>query len=220
MDYDALLAQTHLLSGLSEGSLAKLTDALTVREEPRDQVLFTEQEEGEAIFVLVSGGVKLQRVSEEGKEMVVNVVQPGEMFAEVILFEDPRYPVTAITAARSQIMEIPRHKVLALLAEEEFRNEFLGGIMQKLRFLVEQVYLLTSCDVRERFLRFLRRRYGIREHYTLPVAKKDIAATIGTTPETLSRMLSELQSEGYIEMAGKSLRVDATTWEAFCLDEE
>jgi CRP/FNR family transcriptional regulator len=219
MDFDALLSQTNLLSGLSGTSMRRITDALAVRTVPRNTTLFLERQEGESLFVLVSGSVKLQRVSDEGREVVVNVVQPGEMFAEVILFEDSRYPVTAVAAEESQVIEIPRRKVHELLAEEDFRNEFLGGVMRKLRFLVDQVYVLTSCDVRERFLRFLRRRYGLRERYRLAVPKKDIAAVLGTTPETLSRTLADLQDDGYISMQGRELSVFPAAWEDFWIDD-
>jgi len=219
MDFDALLSQTNLLSGLSGASMRRITDALAVRTVPRNTTLFLERQEGESLFVLVSGSVKLQRVSDEGREVVVNVVQPGEMFAEVILFEDSRYPVTAVAAEESQVIEIPKRKVHELLAEEDFRNEFLGGVMRKLRFLVDQVYVLTSCDVRERFLRFLRRRYGLRERYRLVVPKKDIAAVLGTTPETLSRTLAELQDDGYISMQGRELSVFAAAWQDFWIDD-
>jgi CRP/FNR family transcriptional regulator len=219
MDFDALLSQTNLLSGLSVTSMRRITDALAVRTVPRNTTLFLERQEGESLFVLVSGSVKLQRVSDEGREVVVNVVQPGEMFAEVILFEDSRYPVTAVAAEESQVIEIPRRKVHELLAEEDFRNEFLGGVMRKLRFLVDQVYVLTSCDVRERFLRFLRRRYGHRERYRLAVPKKDIAAVLGTTPETLSRTLTDLQDDGYINMQGRELWVSAAAWQDFWIDD-
>jgi CRP/FNR family transcriptional regulator len=199
--------------------MRRITDALAVRTVPRNTTLFLERQEGESLFVLVSGSVKLQRVSDEGREVVVNVVQPGEMFAEVILFEDSRYPVTAVAAEESQVIEIPRRKVHELLAEEDFRNEFLGGVMRKLRFLVDQVYVLTSCDVRERFLRFLRRRYGLRERYRLAVPKKDIAAVLGTTPETLSRTLADLQDDGYISMQGRELSVFPAAWEDFWIDD-
>jgi CRP/FNR family transcriptional regulator len=219
MDFDALLSQTNLLSGLSVTSMRRITDALAVRTVPRNTTLFLERQEGESLFVLVSGSVKLQRVSDEGREVVVNVVQPGEMFAEVILFEDSRYPVTAVAAEESQVIEIPRRKVHELLAEEDFRNEFLGGVMRKLRFLVDQVYVLTSCDVRERFLRFLRRRYGHRERYRLAVPKKDIAAVLGTTPETLSRTLTDLQDDGYINMQGRELWVSVAAWQDFWIDD-
>ena len=212
MNFDALVAQTDLLGGLSSRSLRKITETQRIRSLPKGGLLFLEGDEGAAIYVLASGSIRLFRSDEEGREAVVHLVRPGEVFAEAVLFDEERYPVSAEAREDSQVVEIPKERVLSLLDDPAFRNDFFSNIMRKLKFLAQQVYVLSSCDVRERLLRFLEGRFGKRIHYRIDLSKKEVASAIATTPETLSRVLARMEADGVLSWNRREIRVSEDSW--------
>ena len=212
MNFDALVAQTDLLGGLSSRSLRKITETQRIRSLPKGGLLFLEGDAGTAIYVLASGSIRLFRSDEEGREAVVHLVRPGEVFAEAVLFDEERYPVSAEAREDSQVVEIERERVLSLLEDPAFRNDFFSNIMRKLKFLAQQVYVLSSCDVRERLLRFLEGRFGKRIHYHIDLSKKEVASAIATTPETLSRVLARMEEDGILSWNRREIRVSEDAW--------
>ncbi len=212
--YD-VLAGAELFGGLSGPEVRRVGEHHRVRRFPRGAMLFLEATEGDAVYVLLSGVVKLFRTTPDGREAVVRMVQPGELFAELILFDEPRYPVSATAVVDSELIEISRTHMQDLLKDERFRNVFVANLIEKLRFLAEQVYVLSSCDVAERLFRFLKERYGRQERYEIALSKKDIAAAIATVPETLSRTLRRLETAGEMRWDGAVLEVSPEAWEAY-----
>ena len=213
MNFDAVVAQTDLLGGLSPGSLRKITETQRIRSLPKGGLLFLEGDEGAAIYVLATGSVRLFRSDEDGREAVVHWVRPGEVFAEAVLFDEEAYPVSAQAREDSQVVEIEKARVLSLLEDAEFRNDFLANVMRKVRFLAQQVYVLSSCDVRERLLRFLAGRYGKKLDYRLDLSKKEIAQAIATTPETLSRLIGKMEDDDLLEWDKNRIILAAAAWD-------
>ena len=193
VNIEQLASKTRLLGGLSPTSLRKIIGEGRTEQLNRGKILFVEGEAGTAIYILAAGSMRLFRSDEEGREATVHFVRPGELFAEVVLFDREQYPVTAEARESSTVVRIGRSHVLSLLADEEFRFDFLANVMRKLSFLASQVYILSSCEVRERLLRFLSRRFGPGPRYRMDLSKREVAEAIATTPETLSRVLAKLE---------------------------
>lgn len=210
-----LIRNAKFFSELSESACKRLA-ALSHRKTVKKRgILFMEESEGGAVYLLVSGSLQLVKTNMDGKETVIKTVKPGELFAEVILFEKPRYPVTAIARTEAEVIELPRSGFLKLLDEPEFRNDFMAMLMAKQRYLAERIQQLTSMDVEERFHEFLREHYGERDSITPDLSKKDIASAIGATPETFSRLLQKLEKRGNFKWDGKTIRLTPDFWEAF-----
>jgi CRP/FNR family transcriptional regulator len=208
---------TSLLGGLTAESLARITEGQATRALAKGEILFHERQQGSAVYTLDSGSVRLFRTDGDGHEAILHMVRPGELFAEAILFETERYPVSAQAREDSVVTEISAAHVHRLLADEPFRQDFLATLVRKVRFLGRQVYVLSSCDVRERLLRFLAERYGRRDSYRLELAKKEVAAAIATTPETLSRVVARLERTGMLQWDGPRLTLRRELWEEISL---
>lgn len=208
-----LLHGSSYFGGLSEDHCRELAAACTRRPVGKKDYLFLEGERGSSFFLLALGSIQLSKASEAGQEVVIKTVEPGEVFAEVILFEQDRYPVTAVALVPSVVWEIPRAGFLHLLDHRTFRAEFIRGLMGRMRYLADRILSLTAHDVEARFFKFLEGQYGRRESYDLALSKKDLAAAIGTTPETLSRLALRLKRENRIRWAGKTLHVDPEAWD-------
>jgi CRP/FNR family transcriptional regulator len=108
----------------------------------------------------------------------------------------------------STVFAVNRAVFNDLLSNESFRKKFIINLMQKQRYLAERIMYMMSYDVEERFFRFLLDRYGRFEEIRIDLPKKDIAAAIGTIPETFSRLIARLKNHGAIEWEGNRLKVN------------
>jgi len=204
MAYDPrpFLAESDLFRSLSSGHRAQVAAICLPRKLRKRELLFTEGERGHAVYLCARGSVRLFKSGPGGQEVAIRVIPPGEVFAEVILFEQNRYPVSAIALEDGLVFLLPRFQFECLLADPGFRRDFIANLIAKMRYLAEQVQSMTTDDVESRFFRFLE-AYGGAEEIRIPLSKKDVAAAIGTTPETLSRVLLKLRREGRLFWEGR-----------------
>jgi CRP/FNR family transcriptional regulator len=205
MDITAILAQVNFFQDLSEASRRALAEVCIPREVAKGEVLFREGDDGHSVYVCNRGRVRLHKTAPDGSEVVLKVVRPGETFAEVVLFERERYPVTATAVEPCGLFLIPRRDVRALLRRDDFRDDFIGMLMRKLRHLAERVPMLTTTDVEVRLFHFLGEQFGAAPVVQCGLTKKDVAVAIGTTPETLSRLLARLARSGRLRWRGRTV---------------
>lgn len=207
MNVKAYIDNTEFFSGISEKSRELLASICIPKNLEKKQTLFCEGDRGSAFYLVGGGTIALYKGMEDGREVVIKMVGRGEIFGEVVLFEQDSYPVTAVALKPSLVFIIPRIQFTCLLADERFRNDFLKMLMCKQRYLAERIKYLTMHDVEERFFLFLMEHCGASRKIDLPYSKKDIAAAIGTTPETYSRLIARLVKEGKIAVKGKSIEI-------------
>ncbi len=212
MDAFPLLSQSNFFKGISAESRHALARICAPVEARKKEVLFREGDAGHSIFMLVRGNVRLHKTTPSGHEIVIKMIKPGEVFAEVILFEENRYPVTATALTSCLLLKILRRDIHALLKQEDFRNDFMASMLRKQRYLAEQIRQISSTDIASRLTYFLREQFGERASIELPIAKKDVAAAIGITPETLSRLLLKLKRRGMVNWHGRVLQFNPAFW--------
>lgn len=212
MDIEKLITNTSFFQGLSIGHRRELAEICNLKKIRKRDYLFHEGEKGGSMFLLIDGNIQLHKNTEDGREVVIRMIKPGDVFAEVVLFEKERYPVSARAVTGAEVLVFPREGIHRLLAEEGFRNDFIALLMAKQRYLAERIQELTTKDVEHRFFTFLRAQYGEKELIHTPLSKKDIAAAIGTTPESLSRLIQRLTDDGIIDWQGKEIRILANPW--------
>ncbi len=150
------------------------------------------------MYLLARGRLSLHKLSPDGREIVIKVIKPGEVFAEVILFEKKFYPVTAVALTDILVFKLLRRDLLDLLRQEGFRNDFIAMLLRKQRYLADKIQQLTSQDVGQRLRAFLLEQYGEREQIQAEINKKQLAAAISATPETLSRLLQDLKRRKWL----------------------
>ena len=218
MNADELLSQTELFQDMPDALRKKIAAKGKMRSYKKNDTIFSQSEEGSTFYVLSRGFVKLLKFSPDGKEVMVRMVKPTETFAEVILFEDKEYPVTAVTGEDSELFELHKSAFRELLADEQFRNGFFAILMQRMRYLAERIVYVSAYDVEERFFRFLIERYGKKNIYTITMPKKDIASAMGTIPETFSRLMMRLKQRSIITWEGDTLTVIKEYWDSVDFD--
>jgi CRP/FNR family transcriptional regulator len=158
------------------------------------------------MYLVAYGKVQLRRATPDGRDVTIRVIGANEVFAEVILFESDRYPVTAECIAGTRLVALPRTEIHRLLGDPDFRAGFVGHLMSKMRYLTGRIRELTLDDVETRFFAFLNEHYGDAPDIEVDISKKDLAAAIGATPESLSRLIARLTRDGAIEWSGKTVR--------------
>jgi CRP/FNR family transcriptional regulator len=213
MNISRILEQTRFFEGISQSSREALSKYCLPYERPKHTVLFREGEPGEAMYLLARGRVSLHKLSPEGRETVIKVIKPGEVFAEVILFEQKRYPVTALALTEFLAFKLLRRDLLGLLRQEDFRNDFIAMLLRKQRYLADRIQQLTSQDVEQRLRGFLLEQYGKQEQIHAEINKKQLAAAIDATPETLSRLLQDLKQRKCLTWKQGIISVAQAFWE-------
>ncbi len=197
---------------LSKRSLEQLETAQKRRTAAAGSILFFEGEEGTHLYRLIAGSIRLFRSTPDGREVTIHLVEPGDLFAEIVLFERDTYPVSAIAVEDSLLTVIDRNRIHSLLSDPRFRDDFLKNLVGKMRFLSQQLYVLTTMDVEERLARFLEIRFGRFETIAPGLSKKDTAAAISVRPETLSRVLSRLEETGSLCWKHGKITVRPVFW--------
>jgi CRP-like cAMP-binding protein len=200
---------------MSVRSIRSLAAICIPKRVQKRRLIFVEGGEGQSMYILAEGAVQLYKTTADGREIVIKTIRAGEIFGEVVLFEQGEYPVSAVTLEKSLLLRLPRQQIDCLLVAEDFRREFIGMLMRKQRYLADRILYLTGHDVEERFFLFLQEQFGRRENYRIPLSKKDIAAAIGTVPETFSRLLLRLRKEKKIRWEGENLQLAAGFWQSF-----
>ncbi len=210
MELIQLLKKSLLFSGLKDDDLAELA-AITVRRAFRKgETLFCEGEEATGFYLLVSGSLKLCRVSPDGREKVLHFVRPGETFAEAAFFGDGRYPAESRAMEAGEVLYLPREGFMELMSRNpNFALNLVVSLSLMLRQFARQIEELSFADVTSRLASFLVRRvdeksttYGGVTYTDLGIRKGELASRLGTANETISRTFKKLKEEGIIEVEG------------------
>lgn len=170
------------------------------------------------IYLLISGGIKLQRLAPNGDEKVIDIVQPGKTFAEAALFVgNLEYPVSAVAISPCVIVGIHAETYLRLLNEStDLCINLLGDFSKRLKWMVNEVERLTLHNATFRLVDYLLSQITGQQDpsttFSLTVPKRVIASRLSVKPETLSRTLKELSNRGLIILSGS--RIELTDIEA------
>lgn len=207
MDLPKILRQSPLFAGTTDEDIAAILRICKVKEYDRAEVLFDEGDVAQGFYIVAAGRVKVYKLSPEGKERILHVVQPGGNFAEAAIFADGLYPASAEPLERSTLIFFPKCEFLDLLtAQGRIAINMIGGLSRFLRLFAGQIEELTFRDVPSRLARYLldlnNERNGAVE---LPTSKSAIASRLGTVSETLSRTFRKLSDEGLIRVEGKTI---------------
>ncbi len=215
MDAGSILRRSDYFQGFSEKSRELIAAICLSRRFEKREILFLEGQRGLAFYCLVDGRIRLSKSVPDGQEVTIKTLQPGEVFGEVILFEQDCYPVTATALQPGFCYAIPKHQFSCLLRDESFLRDFIAVLMRKQRYLAERIRYLTAHDLEDRFWIFLREQYGQETRIEPGLSKRDIAAAIGATPEALSRLIARLKAEGKLLWEGKTIRVEDRFWDGY-----
>jgi CRP-like cAMP-binding protein len=181
----------------------------TVLEE--GQVLFEQQRPAKEIFMLQSGQVKLARISPEGQEKVIDLISPGNTFAEAIMFSGASvYPVTAAALCDSELLCFEAATYADILHQStDACFAIMAQLSRRQHWLIAEIDRLTLHNATFRIVAYLldqipSTHLGSSE-VNLNTPKHVVASRLSMTPETLSRTLSRLSRDGLIDINEHSI---------------
>lgn len=212
---DKIIRQSHLFSELDDKLLTEITSSASIKDIKNGQILFDEGGPAHSFFIVISGKVKVFKMSSEGKEQILMIAVPGDSFAEAAMFSGGDFPASAQALEESKVMVIDRLRFLTLLGKNPaLAMNLIGRLSELLRKLTLLVEGLSLTDVTSRLAHYLVERAeaegkaGERPGVlTLTEKKSVLASLLGTIPETLSRSLARLSKEEAIEVRGSEIEV-------------
>ena len=207
-----------LFEGLQKKQHAALAMIAINRPYKKGQMIFSEGDEGTGFYAIISGRVKIFKLSLEGKEQILHMMGPGDIFGEVPVFTGQGYPAYAEAHAQSILLYFPRNAFIELVRQDPSLSlnmlAVLSWRLRKFAALIEDLSLKAVPGRLAAYLLYLSKSSPGKDELTLDISKGQLASILGTIPETLSRILGKMGRQGLIKSAGSRMRIlDHTTLE-------
>ncbi len=203
-----LLKQCPLFAGLKEEDLKRIRSIALLKQVGKKEVLFSDGEEAKGFYVILSGKVKLYKISPEGKEQILHVVSAPDAFAEAALFLEGSYPAFAEALADSQLLFFPKRNFIQLIERNPQLSinmiVSLSHFLRKFASLIEELSLKEVSSRVAKYLIDLSLRSAKDgknpKEVDLDLSKTQLASKLGTISETFSRTLSKMKAKGVIDV--------------------
>lgn len=209
----ARLREHYLFSALDEAQFTRLTPAIKPVSVSADQHLFHFGDSINAFFLVCTGHVQLYRLAPNGEEKVIDIIQPGQSFAEALMFSDIGvYPVSAKAISDSELVSINMDAFRELVQQSTgLCLRLLGDMSRRLHNAVQEIERLTLQNASMRVIHFLLQAApdssALNYELQLETPKHILASRLSVRPETFSRILQQLSRKGLIRVQGKSVLV-------------
>lgn len=202
MDIQAFLARQFLFESLSDDQVEIIAESTTLKTVKKGEHLFSELQPAMAFFIVVSGSVKIYKLSSDGGEQILHVQRAGDLIAEAIIFEFDTYPAFCEALENTVLLRLPKEEFLNILRHfPEITFKIMSAYSRRLRQLVAKIEDLSLHDIKSRLANYLLNNYTTRDKQyvvRLALTKKDLASSLGTIPETLSRTLNYFKKKKLI----------------------
>lgn len=214
-DLPRYLALLPLFQELDAGELQRIAAGCHSRRFARGETVFEVGTPCAEFHVAVTGQIKLFGVSPSGQEKVIELISPGQTFAEALMFTGRPYIVSAQALTDSLVLSVSKEAVLGEIDHDpRFALRMLAGISRRLHGLVQDVQAYALHSGMQRVIGYLLRDRAVEDCATgevvmvsLPVSKATIASRLSLTPEYFSRVLRELEEGGLIHVDGRDIHI-------------
>jgi CRP/FNR family transcriptional regulator, cyclic AMP receptor protein len=211
---DEILAGAGIFQGVEPSAVSALIKQLRPVDFPRGHTVFAEGEPGDRLYIIVSGKVKIARRSPDGRENLLTIMGPPDMFGELSVFDPGPRTSSAITITAVQAVSMDRAALRAWIAERpQIAEQLLRVLARRLRRTNNNLADLILTDVPGRVakqLLALAQRFGTREGGGLRVTHdltQEIAQLVGASRETVNKALADFAHRGWIRLEGKSVLI-------------
>ena len=203
-----LLADVDLFGDLTPQELLHLADSSTTEDLRRGDVLFHEDEAADSLYVVIEGRIAIAKRSIDGRESVVALMEPGDLFGEMPLFERLGRSAEARALEPSQVLAVGYGPIREVY---EQRPELLWGVVALLagRLRTMDVALADSVflDVTGRTAKRLVEMAAGADEFMLPVTQEELAAMVGASRERVNKAIASFVRLGWIEQSERRYRI-------------
>ena len=207
-----LLRSSRMFTELSTRELEEVKALTSVRTLRKGEILFRQDQLSHGFFVVVSGVVKIFRIAPDGREQIMHFVDAGDSFAEAAVFADT-YPANAEAAEHAVLLRVEKEGLKRLLIRNpQLSLKIIGALEKWLRRLRERVSELSVSEVPARFACYVlslpagpATKSEGRMAFSMTISKTALAQMLGTTKETLSRIVHKLRDKRVLNYSGRQL---------------
>lgn len=214
-DMPRFLASSPLFSGLSSDELTRIAKSCQIRNHAKGEMVFRLGEACEAFHIVVTGQIKLFVVSPAGQEKVIEIISPGQSFAEALVFLNKPYILSAQALVDTVLVNVSKRGVVREIEQDpHFALHMLAGVSRRLHGLIQDVEAYSLQNGMQRLIGYLLRDVGMDARHgknsltvSLPASKATIASRLSLTPEYFSRVLHELEAQQLITIDRREIRI-------------
>ena len=213
MDKLSLLESVPIFSDLSKSDLNKISDSMTHRKFTKNQMILLEDDLGQTFFVIATGSVKITRLSDDGREVILAMLGEADFFGEMSLLDGDGRSANVVALEASEVLTLARNEFLDILEKyPKISISLLEELTNRLRKSDQQIESLSLSDVEQRIGITLIRlaeelgtiKQGSVKIKNLPF-QQDIANMAGTSRETVSRTFKLFEEKGLLSRQGRQL---------------
>jgi CRP/FNR family transcriptional regulator, cyclic AMP receptor protein len=202
-----LLRKIPLFHDCSDNELERIDEILIHRSFAERSIIFMQGEPLEYIYFIVSGKVKIYRTDEQGREQIVNLLEPGDFFPHIGFFRKAEYPAHSVMIEKGVLLALPTARLRNLLEKNPDICINLMAVMESkiidLQERLEEVVLHDTFSRLVLLLIRLSRLHGVpdgeRIRINVPLTNQELANMIGTRRETVNRAINQLKKAGAVE---------------------
>jgi CRP/FNR family transcriptional regulator, cyclic AMP receptor protein len=211
--YASLLQRVSIFEAMDEEVIERLSACLKPVPFEKDQLVFGQDDPGDALYIIEKGRVKVVLYGESGREVILTIFKDGDFFGEMSLLDGQPRSANVIALESTKALMLSREDFVAHLRERpNTALKVLAEMCLRLRRADEIIGNLALLDVYGRVARILielAKKGGVAQDEGVLIRERptqqDLASMIGTSRETVSRVLSEFQRRGFLSMQGKSI---------------
>ncbi|MBN1548628.1 MAG: Crp/Fnr family transcriptional regulator [Syntrophaceae bacterium] len=200
-----------LFEGLQDHQMENIARVGIRRTYRRDEIIFMEGDDGNGFYIVEAGQIKIYKISSEGKEQILHFFGPGETFGEVAVFTGHGFPAYAKANHNAICLFIPRTDFIEIIRQDPTLAMNLLGVMSlrlhKFTRLIEDLSLKEVPGRLSAYLIYMSERSPDPAHLELEISKSQLAALLGTIPETLSRILTRMARLNYLKSEGPGINI-------------
>ncbi len=178
----------------------------------RGQIIFHEGDKADGFYMVEKGKIKVFKLSYEGKEQILHIYGHGHSFGEVPVYEGKNFPASSMALEKSVILFLPRDKFVDLITQTPgLGMNLLADLSRRLREFTIQIENLSLKEVPARLAAYfltLSKEQKNEKQVVLPISKAQLSNLIGTTPETVSRILKKMMDSSYIKVETKTILIE------------
>ena len=213
MEKIELLQSVSIFWDLNEDELGHIADKMVAKHFENGNYIFLEDSEGEQCFFVLKGSVKVTRLSKDGREVILAMLNEGEFFGEMSLLDGESRSANVIALEKTKVLTLDRNDFIAVVNDyPQIAVQLLKELARRLRKSDRQIASLSLSDAEKRIalciIRFADEQ-GVIQNGKVNIPKtpiqQDIANMAGTSRETVSRALGLLEKEDLIERNGREL---------------
>jgi len=204
-----------LFSALDDAASLTLRESMRAEKVSKGNTLFKEGDAGDRLFVVVEGKLKLGTTSADGRENLLTILGPGDMFGELSLFDPGPRTATATAVTDARLLSLSNDKVIGWVTQHpKVSLQLLGRLSQRLRRSNETLSDLVFSDVPGRVAKAimdLGTRFGVTKedglHVNHDLTQEELAQLVGASRETVNKALADFAGRGWVRLEPRAVVV-------------